>query len=194
MLRLVLAKDVRETLTAWLRAYGAANSLPGLATGPLEARFQRLREHGGADEMVIWTTPERRAAGHGPSIRVPALHLDLGSSSRTATSSSISLAPMPPDAREAQRERGSVGIVMQVGRIELPPEVERPDPLAQEIESIFDRLTGNRWSSFVDPLREALEAEARDDLERAERLATPYGGAEPRMAGAGRRAPTACSG
>ncbi|HEY3107769.1 MAG TPA: AAA domain-containing protein [Chloroflexota bacterium] len=189
MLRLLLAKDVRETLTAWLRAYGAANGLPGLATGPLEARFQRLREHGGAEEMVIWTTPERRAAGHGPSIRVPALHLDLGCKFIDGHIIVVSLAPMPPDAREAQRERGSVGIVMQVGRIELPPEIERPDPLAQEIEGTFDRLTGNRWRGFVQPLREALEAEARDDLERAQRIAAPYERAEPRMGGRGQESP-----
>src|SRR5438552_17637083 len=96
---------------------------------------------------------------------------------------------MPPDAREPQRERGSVGIVMQVGRIELPPEVERPDPLAEEIEGIFDRLTGNRWRGFVLPLREALEAEARDDAERAERLQAPYERAEPRQGGRGQESP-----
>ena len=77
MLRLMLAPEVRATLTAWLKAYGEANDLPGLATGPLEARFHRLREHAQADEMIIWTTPERRAAGHGPQIRIPALQLDL---------------------------------------------------------------------------------------------------------------------
>ena len=63
MLRLLLAPEVRATLTAWLKAYGDANNLPGLATGPLEARFHRLREHATADEMIIWTTPERRASG-----------------------------------------------------------------------------------------------------------------------------------
>jgi hypothetical protein len=182
-LRLLLAPEVRATLTAWLKAYGDANQLPGLATGPLEARFHRLREHANAQETIIWTTPERRAAGDGPQIRIPALHFDLACRFADGHILAEKVSQVSPDAREPQRERGSVGIEMTVERIELPPEAEREDSLAVEIEQTFDRLTGNRWKGFVAPLREALEAEARDDAERAERLTTPYERAEPRMGG-----------
>ena len=189
MLRLLLAPEVRATLTAWLKAYGDANQLPGLATGPLEARFHRLREHAGARETIIWTTPERRAAGDGPQIRIPALQFDLACRFSDGHILAEKVSQVPTDAREPQRERGSVGIEMTVERIELPPEVEREDPLAVEIEQTFDRLTGNRWRGFVAPLREALEAEARDDAERAERLTSPYERAEPRMGGRGQETP-----
>lgn len=189
VLRLMLAPEVRATLTAWLKAYGDANDLPGLATGPIEARFHRLREHAQADEMIIWTTPERRAAGAGPQIRIPALQLDLSCRFADGHIWADAITPVPPDAREPQRERGSVGVDMIVERVELPPEAERPDPLALEIEGIFDRLTGNRWRGFIAPLREALEAEARDDAERAERLQAPYEKAEPRIGGRGQESP-----
>ncbi|HZR00109.1 MAG TPA: DEAD/DEAH box helicase family protein [Chloroflexota bacterium] len=185
----MLAPEVRATLTAWLKAYGEANNLPGLATGPIEARFHRLREHAEADEMIIWTTPERRAAGAGPHIRIPALQLDLACRFHDGHIWADGMSPVPPGAREPQRERGSVGIDMSVERVELPVEADRPDPLAVEIEGIFDRLTGNRWRGFIAPLREALEAEARDDAERAERLAAPYERAEPRIGGRGQESP-----
>lgn len=185
----MLAPEVRATLTAWLKAYGDANQLPGLATGPIEARFHRLREHAEADQMIIWTTPERRAAGGGPQIRIPALQLDLACRFADGHIWADSVSQVPPDAREPQRERGSVGIDMSVERVELPPEAERPDPLAQEIEGIFDRLTGNRWRGFIAPLREALEAEARDDEERAQRLQAAYEKAEPRIGGRGQESP-----
>jgi hypothetical protein len=193
VLRLLLAPEVRATLTAWLKAYGEANDLPGLATGPLEARFHRLREHAGADEMIIWTTPERRAGGGGPHVRIPALHLDLACRFVEGHILAEKVSQVPPGAREPQRERGSVGIAMAVGRVELPPQPEgtreRPDPLAVEIEQTFDRLTSNRWRGFIAPLREALEAEARDDAERAQRLATPYERVEPRPGARGQESP-----
>jgi hypothetical protein len=189
VLRLMLAPEVRATLTAWLKAYGEANNLPGLGTGPIEARFHRLRDHAKAEEMIIWTTPERRAAGAGPQIRIPALQLDLACRFADGHIWADSVSPVPPDAREPQRERGSVGIDMSVERVELPPEAERPDPLAVEIEGIFDRLTGNRWRGFIAPLREALEAEARDDEERAQRLQAPYEKAEPRIGGRSQESP-----
>ena len=185
---------MRATLTAWLKVYGEANNLPGLATGPIEARFHRLRENASADEMVIWTTPERRAAGAGPQVRIPALQFDLACRFADGHIVAESLSQMSADTREPQRERGSVGVVMTVGRVELPPEGDQPDPLAVEIEAIFDRLTENRWRGFVTPLREALEAEARDDVERAERLATPYQKAEPRQGGRGQESPFRLSG
>lgn len=168
-------------LTAWLKAYGDANELPGLATGPIEARFHRLREHTGAEEMIIWTTPERRAAGGGPRVRIPALQVDLECQFEDSHICADRIVPVAPDAREPQRERGSVGVAMRVERVELPAKGERPDPLAAEIEGIFDRLTGNRWRGFIAPLREALEAEARDDAERALRLESHYERAEPRI-------------
>jgi hypothetical protein len=85
VLRLMLAPEVRATLTAWLKAYGEANNLPGLGTGPIEARFHRLRDHAKAEEMIIWTTPERRAAGAGPQIRIPALASRSASAARSAS-------------------------------------------------------------------------------------------------------------
>src|SRR5438132_785587 len=60
-LRIELATQVRATLTAWMRLYGEANDVPGLATGPIETRFARLRENTTADTLVVWTTPGRCA-------------------------------------------------------------------------------------------------------------------------------------
>ena len=64
-LRLYLAPAVRATLTAWMKIYGETNELPGLVTGPIEVRFRRLCEHAGADTFLLWTTPDRWAAGEG---------------------------------------------------------------------------------------------------------------------------------
>jgi len=180
---------VRGTLTAWLRAYGEANGLPGLTTGPIDSRFNRLRDHVGADEMITWTTPERRAAGGGPRIRISALRIDLECRFDHGNISVEKMVPVPPDAIEPMRERGSVGVAMRVERIELPARSENGDPLAQEIEGIFDRLTGNRWRGFVAPLREALEAEGREDTERAQRLKAAYERAEPRIGSRGQDNP-----
>src|SRR4030081_3268668 len=55
-LRIELASQVRATLTAWMRLYGEANDVPGLATGPIDTRFARLRENTAADTLVVWTT------------------------------------------------------------------------------------------------------------------------------------------
>lgn len=42
------------------------------------------------------------------------------------------------------------------------------------LESHFQRLVGRRWGGFVEPLRAALEAEAKDDEARTQRLTVPY--------------------
>src|SRR4029450_4632197 len=64
-LRLELVSTVRATLTAWMRLYGEANNVRGLATGPIETRFARLLQNTAADNLVVWTTPPRWAAGEG---------------------------------------------------------------------------------------------------------------------------------
>jgi DNA-binding transcriptional LysR family regulator len=38
-------------------------------SGPIEVRFRRLREHTGADVFLLWTTPERWAAGEALSLQ-----------------------------------------------------------------------------------------------------------------------------
>jgi len=74
-LRLELVSTVRATLTAWMRLYGEANNVRGLATGPIETRFARLLQNTEADNLIVWTTPTRWAAGEGLSLRFPQLHL-----------------------------------------------------------------------------------------------------------------------
>src|SRR3712207_6996263 len=68
----------RSTLSPYTPLFRSeTNDLPGLATGPIEVRFRRLREHAGADTLLLWTTPERWAAGEGLSLWIPAIGLDL---------------------------------------------------------------------------------------------------------------------
>jgi CO dehydrogenase maturation factor len=63
---LFLAPTVRSTLTAWMKIYGETNNLPGLASGPIEVRFRRLREHTGADLVAcLSTSPYVRAQEQG---------------------------------------------------------------------------------------------------------------------------------
>src|SRR5438045_7184789 len=76
-LRIELASTVRATLTAWMRLYGEANNVRGLATGPIETRFARLRQTCAAETLIVWTTPTRWAAGEGLSLRFPQLHLEF---------------------------------------------------------------------------------------------------------------------
>src|SRR4051795_11349045 len=76
-LRIELASQVRATLTAWMRLYGEANNVPGLATGPIETRFARLRENTAAESLIVWTTPTRWASGEGLSLCFPDLHLEF---------------------------------------------------------------------------------------------------------------------
>jgi len=60
-----------------MRLYGEANDVQGLATGPIETRFARLRENTAADTLIVWTTPGRWATGEGLSLRFPQLHLEF---------------------------------------------------------------------------------------------------------------------
>ena len=61
-----------------MRLYGEANDVQGLATGPIETRFARLRENTAADTLIVWTTPGRWATGEGLSLRFPQLALVKG--------------------------------------------------------------------------------------------------------------------
>ena len=63
-----------------MRLYGEANNVPGLATGPIETRFARLRDNCAAYSLIVWTTPTRWAAGEGLSLRFPQLHLEFSCS------------------------------------------------------------------------------------------------------------------
>jgi len=160
-----------------MRLYGEANNVRGLATGPIETRFARLRQTVAADTLIVWTTPSRWAAGEGLSLRFPQLHLEfvcaLGDGHLVATK----VSQVPEDARPPDREPGAVGVVVRAERIPLPPEdadsVE-PDPGVDVLEQHFARLAGRRWGGFAAPLRAALEAEALEDEARTQRLTVPF--------------------
>src|SRR5207245_428631 len=62
-------------------------------------------------------------------------------------------------------------------RIPLPPEDvddSEPDVGVATLEQHFARLAGRRWGGFAAPLRAALEAEAREDEARTQRLTVPF--------------------
>src|ERR1051326_4800572 len=103
-LRIELASQGRPTLTAWLRLYGEANHVPGLATGPIEPRFARLRENTAADTLVVWTTPTRWAAGEGLSLRFPGLHLEFSCTLNEGHLLAGKVAQVSEDARPPDRE------------------------------------------------------------------------------------------
>ena len=194
-LRLHLAPQVRTALTAWMKIYGETNGLPGLATGPIEVRFRRLREHTGADTLLLWTTPERWAAGEGLSLWIPAIGLDLDCRFDNGGLAVEHARPTTDEDRDPRRVRSAVGMELRPERVELPPpDHENGTDGRSYLESAFERLVGRRWSGFVAPLREALEAEAKDDLARSERLAAGYSSATPRIGGPSESDPYRLSG
>ena len=128
-----------------MRLYGEANNVPGLATGPIETRFARLRENTAADTLIVWTTPGRWATGEGLSLRFPQLHLEftctLGDGHLVATK----VAQVAEDARPPDREPGAVGVVVHPERVPLPPEdadSSEPDIGVDTLEQHFARLAG----------------------------------------------------
>jgi hypothetical protein len=160
-----------------MRLYGEANDVPGLATGPIETRFARLRENTAADTLVVWTTPGRWASGEGLSLRFPQLHLEFVCSLADGHLVATKVAQVPEDARPPDREPGAVGVVVRPERIPLPPEdadASEPDPGVDTLEGHFAQLAGRRWGGFAAPLSAALEAEAREDDARTERLTVPF--------------------
>ena len=176
-LRIELAAQVRATLTAWMRLYGEANDVRGLATGPIETRFARLRENTTADTLIVWTTPTRWAQGEGLSLRFPQLHLEFSCTLSDGHLIAIKVAQVPEDARPPDREPGAVGVVVHPERIPLPPEdqpVAESDIGVETLERHFAQLAGKRWSGFAAPLRAALDAEAREDEARTQRLTVPF--------------------
>ena len=160
-----------------MRLYGEANDVRGLASGPIETRFARLRENTSANMLIVWTTPGRWAAGEGLSLRFPELHLEfvctLGDGHLIATK----VAQVPPDAKPPDREQGAVGVVVHPERVLLPPDDfpdTDPDPGVEMLSRHFEQLAGKRWSGFAAPLRAALEAEATEDEARTQRLTVPF--------------------
>ncbi|HEX6513467.1 MAG TPA: hypothetical protein VF157_14275, partial [Chloroflexota bacterium] len=136
-LRIELATQVRATLTAWMRLYGEANDVRGLATGPIETRFARLRDNTSADTLIVWTTPASWAAGEGLSLRFPQLHLEFGCGLSDGHLIANKVAQVSEDARPPDREPGAVGVVVHPERIPLPPEdqpVVEPDPGVDMLE------------------------------------------------------------
>jgi hypothetical protein len=160
-----------------MRLYGEANNVRGLATGPIETRFARLRENTGADMLIVWTTPGRWAAGEGLSLRFPELHLEFACSLADGHLIANKVAQVPEDARPPDREPGAVGVVVHPERIPLPPEDfddTESDPGVEVLEGHFAKLADRRWGGFTEPLSAALEAEAKDDEERTQRLTVPF--------------------
>ena len=178
---LFLSPAVRGTLTAWMKIYGETNDVPGLVAGPIEVRFRRLREHTGADVFLLWTTPERWAAGEALSLWIPAIGLALECRFEDGRLIVDKARPTTQEERDPRRQRSAIGMELRPDRIELPTPDFEGENLSAGLVAAFERLLDRRWTSFVDPLREALEAEARDDAARAERLATPYAVATPRI-------------
>ncbi|HEY1295855.1 MAG TPA: AAA domain-containing protein [Chloroflexota bacterium] len=164
-------------MTAWMRLYGEANDVRGLATGPIETRFARLRENTSADTLIVWTTPTRWAAGEGLSLRFPQLHLEFSCSLGDGHLIANKVAQVTEDARAPDREPGAVGVIVHPERVPLPPEdqpVTEPDIGVDTLERHFAQLAGKRWSGFAAPLRAALEAEAQEDEARTQRLTVPF--------------------
>jgi len=160
-----------------MRLYGEANDVQGLATGPIETRFARLRENTAADTLIVWTTPGRWATGEGLSLRFPQLHLEFTCSLGEGHLLATKVAQVLDDARPPDREAGAVGVVVQAERIPLPPEdadASEPDVGVDTLEQHFAQLAGRRWGGFAAPLSAALEAEAREDEARTQRLTVPF--------------------
>ena len=152
-----------------MRLYGEANDVRGLATGPIETRFARLRENTAADTLIVWTTPGRWATGEGLSLRFPQLHLEFTCSLGDGHLVATKVAQVLDDARPPDREPGAVGVVVHAERVPLPPEdvdASEPDAGVDTLEQHFARLAGRRWGGFAAPLSAALEAEAREDEAR----------------------------
>jgi hypothetical protein len=160
-----------------MRLYGEANDVRGLATGPIETRFARLRENTAADTLIVWTTPTRWAAGEGLSLRFPQLHLEFGCTLSDGHLLANKVAQVTEDARPPDREPGAVGVIVHPERVPLPPEdqpITEPDVGVDMLERHFAQLAGRRWSGFAAPLRAALEAEAQEDEARTQRLTVPF--------------------
>ena len=160
-----------------MRLYGEANDVRGLATGPIETRFARLRENCAADSLIVWTTPGRWATGEGLSLRFPQLHLEFTCSLADGHLVATKVAQVVEDARPPDREPGAVGVVVHPERVLLPPEdadSAEPDVGVETLERHFAQLAGRRWGGFAAPLRAALEAEALEDEARTQRLTVPF--------------------
>jgi len=160
-----------------MRLYGEANDVRGLASGPIETRFARLRENTSADTLIVWTTPTRWAAGEGLSLRFPQLHLEFVCSLSDGHLIASKVAQVTEDARPPDREPGAVGVIVHPERGPLPPEdqpITEPDAGVEMLERHFAQLAGKRWSGFATPLRAALEAEAQEDEARTQRLTVPF--------------------
>ncbi|HEV7664952.1 MAG TPA: AAA domain-containing protein [Chloroflexota bacterium] len=151
--------------------------MPGLATGPIETRFARLRENTAADSLIVWTTPGRWAGGEGLSLRFPELHLEFTCTLADGHLVATKVAQVPEDSKPPDREPGAVGVVVHPERIPLPPEdvdSSEPDAGVDTLERHFAQLAGRRWGGFATPLRAALEAEAKEDDARTQRLTVPF--------------------
>ena len=187
---LFLSPSVRSTLTAWMKIYGETNEVPGLISGPIEVRFRRLREH---------PAPTSSCSGRPLSAGPPARRSRSGSRPsgwpwmplRRRAPRRRQGAPTTQEERDPCRQRSAIGIELRPDSIELPTDATDENPSAGLVAA-FERLLDRRWTSFVDPLREALEAEARDDAARAERLATPYAVATRRIGSQSESIRTAC--
>jgi hypothetical protein len=166
-LALEASTGLRTAFTTWLREYGKANGLPGLGTGTLEPRLNLLRRIRREDDVMVWTTPARWAAGAGLTLRFPELGIDVASLLVDGIFTAQDLALTPLDAVDPRSEPGAVGAVIRAQEVAFPVTGSaKRSPLGRELEAHFQEHAHDRWSGFVSSLKEAVDSETLD-LQRA---------------------------
>ena len=113
----------------------------------------------GDQDVLIWTTPTRWAAGDGLTLRLPRLGLDLSCTLEDGRLAARSMALSPNPAPDPREEAGSVGALLSVPDVEAP--VQRngsADPTGRLLAEHFERHGRDRWVGFSELLREAVNA------------------------------------
>jgi hypothetical protein len=171
VLPIALTSGVRRVLADWLREYGDTTQKVGTRTGTLDARLDQARLNEYDRRVVIWTTASRWAAGDSLTLRLPAPGLEFACHLHTGALVAFDLAGIDPNAADPLREPGSIGAVLVPSSIALvQPESGPPSAVVQRLEHYFQSAVTARWSGFVQPLRAAVEAEARATESRTLRL------------------------
>jgi DNA polymerase III delta prime subunit len=174
-LRIDLSAAVRSTLTTWLRAFGDANSLPGLRTGSAEQRLNYVVGAVGDRRVLVWTTPEHWAAGEGVRLRIPVFGLEFQCALHAERLSATDLVQVLPAAPHPGDLPGSVGIEAEVDQLVLPAQVlAEPDRYVSRLAEFFQQAAIQPWRGFAQTLHEALEIDERFEVERSARLTAEF--------------------